>query len=287
MSDTSSITAEGPWEVYLLHYARSQRQAIAGLIFGTFGEPPVDLPFGFVLARGNGRILLSDCGFMNERGGAKMAQKYNVPRWVSPLRLLAELGVQPEDVTDIVISHAHYDHMGSIDQFPKARIYLQKAELLSWIEVLALPQRFSFLSDVINPDDIVAAIEASIENRLTLLDGDTDDILPGIHVRLAPGHTMGQQFTLIDSKRGRYAVAGDCIYSLRNLSGEGCGHDHSRYVPLGLGIGSTWDQLKSFDRLEEAVGGKRERIIVLHDLTLWANFTKLKELEGFGIYQVA
>lgn len=268
----------------MLEYARSHRQPMASLVWGTFDEPPMDVPFSFVLARQPGRIVLIDTGFMMERGGAAMAEKFAIPHWISPLRMLAELGVQPEDVTDIVLSHAHFDHMGSADKFPNAHIYLQKAEMLSWIEAMALPPRFAFLTDVLNPDDIMAALSATGEHRLTLVEGDRDNLLPGLHVRLAPGHTMGQQFISVDTAKGRYAVAGDCIYSARNLTGD---VDPPRYRPLGAGIGSVWDQLKSFDRLEREVGGDISRIIILHDGARWANFQQVAEVEGYGIFQVA
>jgi len=273
------------WTVHVLEYARCSKQPMASLVWGTFNEPPIDTPFSFVLAQGGGRTVLCDCGFMKEGNGVNFAAKFGVPIWVSPVRLLAKMGIAPEDVTDIVLSHAHFDHAGSIEQFPKAQIYLQKSEMLSWIEAFALPARFSILTDVVDPDDIRSALEASFEHRLTLVDGDRDNLLPGLSVRLAKGHTMGQQFITLETAKGRYAVAGDCIYSARNLTGEGCGDQH-RYVPLGAGVGSVWDQLLSFDRLEQSVDGDRSRIIILHDETRWSGFEKVHEIEGLGIYKV-
>ncbi len=279
----STVDALPSWEVHVVEYARSHRQAMASLVFGTFEEPPVDVPFSFVVARRPGRVVLVDCGFMKEKRGLSMAEKFAIPNWVSPLRMLAALGVAAEDVTDIVLSHAHFDHMGSIDQFPRAQLYLQKSEMLSWVEILALPKRFSFLSEVLNPDDLLAAMAASIGHRLTLIEGDKDDLLPGLHVRLAPGHTMGQQFILLDTAKGRYAVSGDCIYSARNITGR---DDCGCYLPLGAGIGSVWDQLKSIDRLNEHVGGDLSRIIILHDFARWTGHTQVAEVEGFGIFKV-
>ena len=273
------------WTVHVVEYARASQQPMASLVFGTFKEPPLDTPFAFVLAQGAGRTVLIDCGFMREGNGVAFAEKFGVPTWVSPVRMLHEIGVAPDDVTDIVLSHAHFDHAGSIEQFPKAHIYLQKSEMLSWVEAFALPPRFSFLTDVVDPDDIRTAMEASFEHRLTLVDGDRDNLLPGLHVRLAKGHTLGQQFITLDTANGRYAVAGDCIYSARNLSGEGCGHQH-RYIPLGAGIGSVWDMLMSFDKLEQSVGGDRSRIVILHDATRWSAYERVRELEGMGIYRI-
>ncbi len=274
------------WTVHVIEYARASRQPMASLVWGTFSDPPIDTPFSFVLAQGAGRTVLCDCGFMKQGNGADFAIKFGIPDWVSPLRMLNRMSIEPTDVTDIVLSHAHFDHAGSIDQFPNAQIYLQKAEMLSWIEAFALPPRFSILTDVVDPDDIRSALEASFEHRLTLVDGDRDDLLPGLSVRLAKGHTMGQQFITLETATGRYAVAGDCIYSSRNLTGAGCGHQH-RYVPLGAGIGSAWDQLLSFDCLEQSVDGDRSRIIILHDESRWPDFERVHEVEGMGIYKVA
>ena len=190
------------WTVHVVEYARAHRQALASLVWGTFDQPPIDTPFAFVVARRDDCIVLVDTGFMRERGGARMAEKFGVPHWVSPVRMLGELGIKAGDVTDIVLSHCHFDHAGSIDQFPNAHIHIQKAELLSWIEAMALPPRFSFLTDVLNPDDVMTAIAASREHRLTLIDGDRDDVLPGLHVRLGKGHTLGHQFILLDTAKG-------------------------------------------------------------------------------------
>jgi glyoxylase-like metal-dependent hydrolase (beta-lactamase superfamily II) len=272
------------YELFVLEYARSRNQPIASLVQGAYSEGGTNVPFSFVLARTSSRIVLVDTGFMKEDSGAAMAEKFSIPDWISPLRLLAELGVSPEAVTDIVLSHAHFDHMGSIDQFPNAQLFIQKTEFLSWIEALALPKRFGFLTSILDPEDIRDALDAATEHRLTLLEGDRDNVVPGIHVRSGPGHTIGQQFVLVETGSGSYAVSGDCIYTSRNLRGT---NDDGVYVPLGTGIGSVWDQLKTFDRLTEAVNGDLDRILILHDFDRWSKFPVLKEIDGFRIVHVA
>ena len=173
---------------------------MASLVHGAHDEGVVDLPFSFVLARRAGRIVLVDTGFMNEGSGAEMSVQASAsptgsrrcacwPSWASA----------PEAVTDIVLSHAHFDHMGSIGKFPNAQIHIQKREILSWIEAMALPPRFGFLTQIINPDDLRRAFDASVEHRLNLIDGDRDDVLPGLHVRLGEGHTLGQQFVILET----------------------------------------------------------------------------------------
>jgi hypothetical protein len=53
------------------------------------------------------------------------------------------------------------------------------------------------------PDNIRSALDASIVHRVTLIDGDKNIVLPGIHVRLGSGHTIAQQFVVIETKAGR------------------------------------------------------------------------------------
>ncbi|HTH99499.1 MAG TPA: N-acyl homoserine lactonase family protein [Acidisoma sp.] len=266
------------WDVFVIEYARSKDQPLGGLVMGEVGV--ADLPFSFVLARQGEKVVLVDTGFMREGSGEEMSVKFGIPTWISPLRMLSDMGVRPEDVTDIVLSHAHFDHMGSIGKFPKARIHVQKREILSWIEAMALPPQFGYLTQIINPDDLRNAFDASVEHRLNLVDGDVDDLLPGLHVRLGMGHTMGQQFVIIETARGRIVISGDCVYTKSNI----CGHNHSGvYAPLVNAIGSAWDQLRTIDRINKEIGGDLDRLVILHDMERWHRLPVEREIEGFRI----
>lgn len=271
------------WDVYVLEYARAKDQPVAALINGAHDQGVMNTPFSFVYAHNGSRHVLIDTGFMNEGIGAEMSVRFGVPEWISPVRLLAELGVAAEAITDIVLSHAHFDHMGSIHKFPNARLFIQKAELLSWHEAMTLPPQFGFLTDIINPDDLRAMFDASVEHRVTLLDGDKNNVLPGLHARFGPGHTIGQQFVVLETAKGRIVVSGDCVYSQQNLTG----HNHSGvYVPLNNGIGSIWDQLKTMDRINDEIEGDLGRLIILHDVERWKHLTLVREIEGFRICRV-
>jgi len=272
------------WDVHVIEFARSKDQLVAGLVQGAYDAGVIDLPFAFVLARRDDKIVLVDTGFMREGSGAAMSEKFGIPYWISPLRMLAEMGVVPEAVTDIVISHAHFDHMGSIGKFPNARLHIQKREILSWIEAMALPPQFGFLTEIINPDDLRRAFDASVEHRLNLLDGDRDDLLPGLHVRSGEGHTLGQQFAVVETAKGRLVISGDCVYARRNICGHGT---NGGYVPLANGVGSIWDQLKTIDRIQQEIAGDLDRLIILHDGDRWKHLPTVKEIDGFIIVKAS
>jgi glyoxylase-like metal-dependent hydrolase (beta-lactamase superfamily II) len=271
------------WSLHVLEYARSHQQPWVDLVSGMARDGAVDLPFSFCLARAEGRVVLVDTGFMQE-GTSSFSRKFGVPNWVSPVRMLREAGVAAAEVTDIVLTHCHFDHMGSVAEFPNAMIHIQKSELLSWYEAFALPKRFRHLTTIVDPDNIRAALEASFEFRIDMIDGDRDDVLPGIHVRLASGHTIGQQFVVVETAAGRRVISGDCLYNKCQLTGHG---DSGIYVPLNNAVGSVWEQLKSLDKLNDEIGGDLRNLVILHDPDRWQGLPVEKEVEGFRIVRVA
>ena len=129
-----------------------------------------------------------------------------------------------------------------------------------------------------------AALSASIEHRVTLVDGDKDDVLPGIHVRLGGGHTMGHQIVVVDTAAGRRVISGDCIYSRRQITGH---NGDGVYVPLNNAVGSAWEQLKTIDKMNDELGGDVSRLVVLHDIERWKGLPVVKEVDGFRIVKAA
>ncbi|HLW92315.1 MAG TPA: N-acyl homoserine lactonase family protein [Roseiarcus sp.] len=271
------------WEVYVMEFARSKNQPWVDLISGMYHEGVMDLPFSFILARQDDKNVLVDTGFMQEHPRSSFSRKFGIPTWISPLRMLAEMGLHSDDIADIFITHAHFDHMGSIAEFPQAQIYIQKSELLSWYEAIALPKRFGHLTAIIDPDNLRTALDASIAHRVTLVDGDKDNVLPGIHVRLGSGHTIGQQFVIIETDVGRRVVSGDCVYSRRQFTGH---NNDGVYAPLNNAVGSVWEQLKTIDKMNDELGGDLSRLIVLHDIERWKGSPIVKEVEGFRIVKI-
>lgn len=119
-----------------------------------------------VLLRGFGRIALLDTGGFGLR--AALRQK------------LASLNVEPGDVTDILISHCHWDHIANYPLFPNARLHAGKVDL-DWANsgdgsVYAVAEFY--------------ARELASDPKLELIDLSRE-VLPGITAELAPGHTPG------------------------------------------------------------------------------------------------
>jgi glyoxylase-like metal-dependent hydrolase (beta-lactamase superfamily II) len=278
------MTEPATWDVYVMEYARSKNQPWVDLISGMYHEGVMDLPFSFIFAQRDEDRILIDTGFMQDDHSSTFSRKFGIPTWISPLRMLAEIGVDADAISSIFVTHAHFDHMGSIAEFPNAHIYIQKSELLSWYEAFALPKRFSHLTAIVDPDNMRTALDASIAHRVTLIDGDRNNVLPGIHVRLGSGHTIGQQFVIVETTAGRRVISGDCVYSRRQFTGH---NNDGVYVPLNNAVGSVWEQLKTIDKMNDELEGDLSRLVVLHDMERWKGLPVVKELEGFRIVKVA
>jgi len=121
---------------------------------------------------------------------------------------LAEHGVQPDDVTDVVVTHLHFDHAGglttlaegqAVPVFGRARVHVQGRE---WEDALANRSTMTgtYLRDHLDP----------IADAVSLLDGD-GEVLPGVESIMMPGHTWGQQAVLIHTSDGPVCFPGDVM----------------------------------------------------------------------------
>jgi glyoxylase-like metal-dependent hydrolase (beta-lactamase superfamily II) len=122
-------------------------------------------------------------------------------------------GVQPEQITDVVVSHAHWDHVGGIDLFPKATIWIQKEEFRYYTGEAWQP---GGNHGGIDPDDVQVLVRLNTEGRLRLVDGDNVEIFPGIRAYTGGRHTYASQYLLIEGTP-RFVLASDNTYLYRNL----------------------------------------------------------------------
>ena len=176
------------------------------------GNPAETIPtiFTFFLLRGKDRIVLVDVGFTAEVCRQYMPDVEQAAE-EDPFSQLRALGVKPEDVNEIILTHAHFDHLSSgIHEYRNARIYLQRAEY----EFVTRPPHpwFREMVDVATLEQLAREGEP----RFNLIDGE-DELLPGLWPVLTPGHTAGHQSVLVETPRGKACITGDVLLSDRNL----------------------------------------------------------------------
>ena len=111
------------YSIQAIRYANSPGDSVADLVMGAPKDEKIDTVYVIWLIRGGGRNILFDSGSHVQKWF-----KYQMTDYLPPDQAVKLAGIRPEEVTDIVISHAHWDHMGGMKFFPKAVVWIQKEE---------------------------------------------------------------------------------------------------------------------------------------------------------------
>lgn len=207
----TSLQAVQPYEVYAIRYASQDRRAESHMYMG--GDPNKMVPgldfFTWVIV-GNGRKWVIDTGY-HKAVGDKMGHHLLMP----PVAALSNLGVDAKTVSDVIITHCHYDHVGNLDAYPQARFHLQDEEMI------AMTGR-----DVTHPllktygrRNTLTMVGLNYDGRIAFHHGDTK-FAPGIEFMLIGGHSRGQMVIKVWTKRGWIYLASDAIHLYEEMEQE-------------------------------------------------------------------
>jgi glyoxylase-like metal-dependent hydrolase (beta-lactamase superfamily II) len=210
--------------------------------WSTYGEPDADgaLAYYFWVLRGGGRTILVDTGF-DPAAAARRGRTCLVP----PLDALGELGIAPRDVSTIVVTHLHYDHVGNLHAFPEAELVVPGEELEFWTGPFAARPQFA---PHVEPDEIAYVQRAAAEGRVRVT-GGTEEILDGVLAIGVGGHSPGQQVTVVEAEGGAVALASDAVHLYEELERDrpfAVIHDLERMY-------AAYDVLKGLARTRGAV----------------------------------
>jgi glyoxylase-like metal-dependent hydrolase (beta-lactamase superfamily II) len=133
-----------------------------------------------------------------------------------PVEVLGRLGVAAADVRDVVLTHLHYDHTGNLAAFPRARFWVQDAELAFWTGRHAGRGE---LGAIVTPADVVELVRLNFERRVAFVDGD-GEVAPGITVHRVGGHAPGLQVVVVETPAGRVLLASDASHFFANLEDD-------------------------------------------------------------------
>jgi N-acyl homoserine lactone hydrolase len=282
------------YSIWVMEYAHVPQYHLSGLIYGAHNQGHRRLPYCYIVIKGQGHVAMVDVGYNHKAYGEVLANTFGVRGWHAPREVLAECGVTPEDVDSIFITHAHFDHMGNIEDFPKAMFYMQEQELTKWVWAMALERRFRWLMLGIDPGDILRAVDLARQGRLVCVEGDRENVLPGIDVTAAfDTHTWGSMFVTVRNDpaprtENRWVFAGDLVYTRENLRGDD--PDTTKdplYVPVGLATGSQVNLIMASEAMVKSAGGDDRRVIPVHEERLGEMYPSRKTAAGLRITELA
>jgi glyoxylase-like metal-dependent hydrolase (beta-lactamase superfamily II) len=184
---------------------------VSGLVAGADRSRRMDNPVMVWLLKGSdGRRVLVDSGFYQK----KFVDQWKVVDFRSPADAVAAAGIKPEEITDVIISHAHWDHVGGADLFPKATIWIQRDEY-AYYTGEAWHARNTHGG--IDAQDMAALLKINTEGRLRFVDGDDQEILPGIRCYTGGRHTYASQYVGVQTSGGTAVVTSDNMYLYENM----------------------------------------------------------------------
>jgi glyoxylase-like metal-dependent hydrolase (beta-lactamase superfamily II) len=214
-----------------------------------------------VIVRTGHHTVLIETGIGNKLPD-RMAKIYGQPAQL--LENLGAAGISPEDVDVVINTHLHFDHCGwntarqgdkMVATFPKAQYYVQEGE---WQHGHRQHERdaISYISD--NYDPLIAS------GQMKLLHGD-QEILPGIFVKIFPGHTQNMQAVIITSGGKTACYISDLIPTTAHI-------DLTWVMAFDLFPLQTIESRKSY--YAQAIPGKWLTIFTHDPKTPWAYVEK-------------
>ena len=252
--DHATAQSKPQYEIYAIRYATLPGFDVADLVAGADPARKLDIAMMIWLVRGNGHNILVDSGFYHDR----FFKDWHVNDFIKPSDALKPLGVKPEEITDIIISHMHWDHSDGMDLFPNARVWIQKDELQYYAgEAWQTKQAH----DGIDADDVLTLVKLNTLGRVGLVNGDAQEILPGITCYTGGRHTYASQYVGVSTKAGIVILASDNMYLYENLE---------KHVPIAATLDAA-SNLRAQDRMKQ-LAANPSLIIPGHDPAVMTKF---------------
>ncbi len=233
------------YEVYAVKYAEREATRHASFVFKDPHDGPLAMDYFVWAIVGGGRSFVVDLGFDKryERGGRHLLR--------TPAEGLAALGLEAAGIGDAIVTHLHYDHCGSLPDFPMARIYLQDAEMAFATGRFLKWKAFRYGNFAEYTVDFVRAV---YDGRVVFTE-NASKIAPGVVLHRIGGHTRGMQVVQVWTRKGWLVLASDAVHMYANM-------EIPNPYPAVFSVG---DMLEGFRTLRELADGREDMIIPGHD----------------------
>jgi glyoxylase-like metal-dependent hydrolase (beta-lactamase superfamily II) len=240
------------YEIYAVRYAHLERTATFNFLGGDPHDGPMPLDYFVWVIRDAGRTIVVDTGFNAEQAAKR---KRTLVRPVDAG--LEAIGIDHTQVTDVIITHMHYDHSGNQHLFPKARMHMQDAEMRY---CTGRCMTHAQLRAPFEAADVAQMVHRVFEDRVVFHDGDSD-LAPGITLHRVGGHTPGLQVVRVATARGPVVLASDAAHFYANF-------EQGRPFPI---LDSVSDYLEAHRKIR-SLAASDAHVIPGHDPAVLARY---------------
>ena len=193
------------YEVYAIRYAEQLERADGATYLG--GDPKKmirGLDFFTYVITGNGQTFVVDTGFnpdLSGEGGRNFLE--------SPAESLSKIGIKASSVEHVLLTHAHFDHVGNLDDYPNATfsIHAEEMKSITGPDMTFAPFRLAY-----HARDTKKLSELLYDERLKFYEDTVTTVAPGIEFHLIGGHSRGQLALRVHTSRGWILLASDAVH---------------------------------------------------------------------------
>lgn len=251
-------------EVFAIAYGKHERRASENYIGGDPHNGSDPLVYYVWAIKGAHGTIIVDTGFDEEVG-----RRRNRPIGPPVADGLKAMGIAPDGIKDVVITHLHYDHSGNYKLFPNARYHLQDCEMdyATGRCMCHAMQRAPFELDY-----VVEMVRKVYAGRVQFHDGDSE-LVPGVTLHKIGGHSKGLQCVRVKTKRGHVVLASDTAHLYAHI-------DQGRVFPITYNVA---DVLEGYERLKK-LATSRHHIVPGHDPKVLELYPAVKDaLKGWAV----
>jgi glyoxylase-like metal-dependent hydrolase (beta-lactamase superfamily II) len=244
MSGNWAVPVGGTFDVIAVRYgALEARRRALYASYDVYGQPdaPLQMDYFFWIVRGGGRTVVVDTGFSPAVGAARGRDTLCEPKLA-----LERLGIAPTSVTDVVLTHFHYDHIGNVDLFPDARLVADVCEYAFWTGPYG---RRPVPSAPVEAAEVELLQRARDDGRLVLVPEQDAGLPTGIELLELPGHTPGQLGVSVPTKGSRVVLASDAAHLYEELHEDMPFHVYSDIEGMYRGL----EVLRQLDAREDTI----------------------------------
>ena len=224
------------YKIFAIRYATRDARRADHFVGGDPHDGPMPMDYFTWVVVGPDRIFLVDTGFTAETAARRKRQFLRCP-----IESLRHLRIEPGEVTDVILTHLHYDHVGNFHKLPNAHFHLQEREIAF---ATGRQARYPYFGHGFEVEDIVGMVRLNFARRVEMYNGDVE-LAPGVTLHFAPGHTAGLQVVRVHTQRGNVVLASDASHYYENIQ-------TSRPFIAIVDIADTLDSFRKIERLADS-----------------------------------